>query len=67
MKSYLERYPTGFSGIIAAYLINLAGVFRRLKLYTDLRDQEDIFDLGPQTSKINYEPYKKSLTQEIIK
>lgn len=43
IRSYLEKYRNGFAGIIAAYLLTLIGILRRLKLYTDLDMGLDIY------------------------
>ena len=45
IKSYLTRYPKGFNGIIAAYLLTLIGILRRLQLICDLQVGMDVFNL----------------------
>ena len=42
----MEKYRNGFAGIIAAYFLTLIATLRRLKLYTDLEQRVDVFDLG---------------------
>lgn len=64
-KSYLQRYPKGYSGILAAYLLCLVGIFKRLKMYEDLYNQFDIFGLGCDAYKINYEKYLKDIRQQL--
>lgn len=45
-RSYLEKYKNGFAGIIAAYLLTLIGILRKLKMYTDLSAGVDIYEIG---------------------
>jgi hypothetical protein len=42
----LEKYKNGFAGIIAAYLLTLIGILRKLKIYTDLSAGVDIYEIG---------------------
>lgn len=66
-KSYLQRYPKGYSGILAAYLLCLVGIFKRLKMYEDLYNGFDIFEIGLDAYKINYEKYLKDIRQQLAK
>ena len=46
IRSYLEKYKNGFAGIIAAYLLTLISILRKLRLYTDLSAGVDIYEIG---------------------
>lgn len=62
IKSYLERYPKGFSGIIASYLISLISIYRMAHLYQDMIQKKDIFNLDFITANIDYTKYIKNIS-----
>lgn len=67
IRSYYKRYPKGFSGILAAYLLCLVGMFKRLKIYGDLSNARDIFEIGPETLHLNYNKYLKEIRSQLAK
>ena len=54
IRSYLQKYHNGFAGIIAAYLLTLIGILKRLQLYKDLSLNNDVFDIGNYVASMNF-------------
>lgn len=67
IKSYLQKYHNGFAGIIAAYLLTLIGLLKRVYLYRDLKMNLDVFGLGSFASKMNFASQLNGLKREIAK
>lgn len=57
IRSYLEKYHKGFAGIIAAYFLTLIMILRKIKLYVDLTERKDVYEIGEAIAAMNFEKY----------
>lgn len=67
IRSFLQKYHNGFAGIIAAYLLTLIGIIKRLQLYKDLSLGVDVFDLGGSVPSMNFSRQMDQIKRELVK
>lgn len=67
IRSYLEKYRNGFAGIIAAYLLTLIGILRKLRFYSDLSMGVDIYEIGGAVENSDFSKYATFIKKELAK